>query len=378
MVTLARVSNDEPGSDALGDMLEPVLRQFTLRTPTRASRGLWRAKMAALAHAGQYVVLASPTSPIHRRRRHRGGPRLEPTRWPPPAPRRRRGHRHHLEDVEGSFGPVVPGRRRRHKLDRLQFDSKEASRPPPSARCSLQWRATGGCSDQARGPPAQHAHLRSCRVEAAAHRQETSTSMRPGHRLGVQQVKWQLEDLAFATLHPKRYAEIEQMVGHGPPARGVSRRVLISVRERLGSASLDAEVTGRPKHSGASTRRWWCAARNSTTSTISWASASWSPRRRTAGRSRGHPRIWRRCRADSRLHQHPKFNLYSRCTPRSSVSTASRSRSRCAPRMHRRAEFASPPTGLQGEGRRLLGHAWMQRIAEVGEDTERTRRVLEP
>ncbi len=43
--------------------------------------------------------------------------------------------------------------------------------------------------------------------------------MRPSaHRLGIQELKWQLEDLAFATLHPKRYAEIEQMVATRAPS----------------------------------------------------------------------------------------------------------------------------------------------------------------
>ena len=43
--------------------------------------------------------------------------------------------------------------------------------------------------------------------------QETLDIYAPlAHRLGVQDVKWQLEDLAFAVLHPKRYAEIEAMV----------------------------------------------------------------------------------------------------------------------------------------------------------------------
>ena len=49
--------------------------------------------------------------------------------------------------------------------------------------------------------------------------QETLDIYAPlAHRLGIQEVKWQLEDLAFATLHPKRYAEIEQMVASRAPA----------------------------------------------------------------------------------------------------------------------------------------------------------------
>ena len=69
------------------------------------------------------------------------------------------------------------------------------------------------------------------------------------HRLGVQQVRWQLEDLAFATLHPKRYAEIEQMVAARAPQREeYLEKVLVHVRERLTEMGIEADVTGRPKH----------------------------------------------------------------------------------------------------------------------------------
>ncbi len=69
------------------------------------------------------------------------------------------------------------------------------------------------------------------------------------HRLGIQELKWQLEDLAFATLHPKRYSEIEQMVATRAPERDkYLERVLDAVRERLAESGIDAELTGRPKH----------------------------------------------------------------------------------------------------------------------------------
>jgi GTP pyrophosphokinase len=80
--------------------------------------------------------------------------------------------------------------------------------------------------------------------------QETMDIYAPlAHRLGIQEVKWQLEDLAFATLHPKRYAEIEQMVASRAPMRNeYVARVLVAVRERLAVSGITAEVTGRPKH----------------------------------------------------------------------------------------------------------------------------------
>src|SRR5438270_4165631 len=69
------------------------------------------------------------------------------------------------------------------------------------------------------------------------------------HRLGIAEMKWQLEDLAFATMHPKRYAEIEQMVSSRSPERDVYlAQVLEEVRDRLAELRITAEVTGRPKH----------------------------------------------------------------------------------------------------------------------------------
>ena len=50
--------------------------------------------------------------------------------------------------------------------------------------------------------------------------QETLDIYAPlAHRLGMQEVKVQLEDLALATLHPKRYSEISQMVQDRAPER---------------------------------------------------------------------------------------------------------------------------------------------------------------
>ena len=69
------------------------------------------------------------------------------------------------------------------------------------------------------------------------------------HRLGIGEIKWQLEDLAFAVLHPKRYAEIEQLVATRSPERDADLdAVLVEIRQRLDELHIDAEVTGRPKH----------------------------------------------------------------------------------------------------------------------------------
>ena len=70
------------------------------------------------------------------------------------------------------------------------------------------------------------------------------------HRLGIQSLKWELEDLAFATLHPRRYSEIQQMVNQRRPDREAfiedAGRMLAGQLEEVGI--LGVEITGRAKH----------------------------------------------------------------------------------------------------------------------------------
>jgi GTP pyrophosphokinase len=69
------------------------------------------------------------------------------------------------------------------------------------------------------------------------------------HRLGMNTVKWELEDLSFATLHPKMYEEIVRLVGQRAPAREqYLEQVIGDIDERLRAARIRATVTGRPKH----------------------------------------------------------------------------------------------------------------------------------
>ncbi len=69
------------------------------------------------------------------------------------------------------------------------------------------------------------------------------------HRLGMNTVKWELEDLAFATLFPKRYDEIARLVSERAPRREVFlQEVVEDVSVDLREAKIKARVTGRPKH----------------------------------------------------------------------------------------------------------------------------------
>ncbi len=80
--------------------------------------------------------------------------------------------------------------------------------------------------------------------------QETLDIYAPlAHRLGMQEIKQQLEDLSFAALHPKRYAEIDSLVALRTPEQDhYVAEVVAEVRGRLAELKIDAEVTGRGKH----------------------------------------------------------------------------------------------------------------------------------
>ena len=69
------------------------------------------------------------------------------------------------------------------------------------------------------------------------------------HRLGMNTIKWELEDLSFATLYPGVHDEIVRLVADRAPAR---EEYLAGVREQIAAdlrdARIKAVVTGRPKH----------------------------------------------------------------------------------------------------------------------------------
>jgi GTP pyrophosphokinase len=69
------------------------------------------------------------------------------------------------------------------------------------------------------------------------------------HRLGMNTVKWELEDLAFATLYPKRYDEIVRLVADRAPSRDTYLgEVIERINGDLREGGIKADVTGRPKH----------------------------------------------------------------------------------------------------------------------------------
>jgi GTP diphosphokinase / guanosine-3',5'-bis(diphosphate) 3'-diphosphatase len=69
------------------------------------------------------------------------------------------------------------------------------------------------------------------------------------HRLGIHAIKWELEDLAFATLHPRKYNEIKQLVSQQREEREayVSRAGQYLGKE-LEAVGIEADISGRAKH----------------------------------------------------------------------------------------------------------------------------------
>jgi GTP pyrophosphokinase len=158
-----------------------------------------------------------------------------------------------LADLESDFGPtsaaIVDGVT---KLDRLNFSSKEAQQAATMRKMLVamakDWRVLViKLADRLH-------NMRTLSVlpewKQRRTAQETLDIYAPlAHRLGIQEVKWQLEDLAFKTIHPKWYGEIEQMVATRAPRREAElAQVTQMLGDRLVALGIDAVITGRPKH----------------------------------------------------------------------------------------------------------------------------------
>jgi GTP pyrophosphokinase len=156
-------------------------------------------------------------------------------------------------DLEVAFGDdvaaIVDGVT---KLERIRFDSKEAQQAATVRKMIVAMAKDLRVliiklSDRLHNMRTLAA-LPAWKQERTA--QETLDIYAPlAHRLGMQEMKQQLEDLAFAALHPKRFAEIDHMVATRSPEREIYlTQVLEDVRARLHELRITADVTGRPKH----------------------------------------------------------------------------------------------------------------------------------
>lgn len=158
-----------------------------------------------------------------------------------------------LDELEETFGAevtaIVDGVT---KLERVHFDSKEAQQAATMRKMLV---AMAKDLRVLVIKLADRLHNMRTLAGMPAHKQartaqETLDIYAPlAHRLGMQETKQQLEDLCFASLHPKRYAEIDHMVADRAPERDAYLRLVIEeVRARLDDVNIVAEVTGRPKH----------------------------------------------------------------------------------------------------------------------------------
>jgi GTP pyrophosphokinase len=69
------------------------------------------------------------------------------------------------------------------------------------------------------------------------------------HRLGMNAIKWELEDLSFAVLEPKKFEEISRLVAERSPSRdALTAEVIAAVEEDLQRDLVVSTVTGRKKH----------------------------------------------------------------------------------------------------------------------------------
>lgn len=69
------------------------------------------------------------------------------------------------------------------------------------------------------------------------------------HRLGMNAIKWELEDLSFGVIEPKKYEEIQRLVAERSPSRdALTAEVISAVQEDLAKDGIESTVTGRKKH----------------------------------------------------------------------------------------------------------------------------------
>ena len=154
-----------------------------------------------------------------------------------------------LGDVDRDFGAeiaeIVDGLT---KLERIRFDSREAQQAATMRKMLVAMARDlrvlvikladrlDNMRTLAAMPPDKQQRIA----------QETIDIYAPlAHRLGIQEIKQQLEDLSFAALHPKRFAELDHLVAERSPERDVFlAAALDEVKARLDELGINAEVTG--------------------------------------------------------------------------------------------------------------------------------------
>ncbi len=158
-----------------------------------------------------------------------------------------------LDDVAAEFGEVVAALIDGvTKLDRIKFSSREEQQAATIRKMAIAMShdirvliiklADRLHNMRTLGPLPEEKKTRVAR--------ETLDVYAPlASRLGVQEIKHEMEERCFATLYPKRMAELEDLVRSRAPKREQHiEDVIGELTHELDEAGIDAEITGRPKH----------------------------------------------------------------------------------------------------------------------------------
>ncbi|NOX24066.1 MAG: bifunctional (p)ppGpp synthetase/guanosine-3',5'-bis(diphosphate) 3'-pyrophosphohydrolase [Actinobacteria bacterium] len=158
-----------------------------------------------------------------------------------------------LDEIAEKFGDVIAALIDGvTKLDRIKFSSREEQQAATIRKMAIAMShdirvliiklADRLHNMRTLGPLPEEKKLRVAR--------ETLDVYAPlASRLGVQEVKHEMEERCFATLYPKRMAELDDLVRRRAPKREQHiEDVIGELTHALDEAGIDAEITGRPKH----------------------------------------------------------------------------------------------------------------------------------
>jgi GTP pyrophosphokinase len=159
-----------------------------------------------------------------------------------------------VADIEAEFGPGVAGLVDGvTKLTRIHFESQEERQAENYRKLIISMSSDirvllVKLSDRLHNMRTLSYMSKAKQMQKARETLEVYAPL--AHRLGIHSLKWELEDLSFAALHPKRYAEIQQMVNQ----RRGDREEYVDAAGEILRGELQAvgiepvEITGRAKH----------------------------------------------------------------------------------------------------------------------------------
>ncbi|MDH3500816.1 MAG: bifunctional (p)ppGpp synthetase/guanosine-3',5'-bis(diphosphate) 3'-pyrophosphohydrolase [Acidimicrobiia bacterium] len=158
-----------------------------------------------------------------------------------------------LDDVEQQFGPDV-GRITDGvtKLDRITFNTREEAQAATIRKMVVAMAQDVRVliiklADRLHNMRTIDALPDAKQQEKALETLEVYAPL--AHRLGVQEIKHEMENRCFAILHPGRYQEIEDLIHQRAPEReAVIDKVIGEIQAIVDQASIEAQITGRPKH----------------------------------------------------------------------------------------------------------------------------------